>query len=264
MTLPVPQADWALFLDFDGTLVNLAGTPSEVSIPPGLTGMLDRVAEALNGALALVSGRSLAQLDAFLAPLRLPTAGLHGLELRFPDGTCHSDDSAAAAVERARQSLAGFAARHCEVMLEDKGLSLALHYRSAPQLASASRAAAERAIAAGGDQLVLLPGKMVLELKPNGTDKGQAVRRLLDLPPFAGRLPVFVGDDVTDEAGFAVVNALGGISIRVGDSHDTRAQHRAAGVEQVLDWLAAFRPVTQQQQQQEATIHDRSQSGHHR
>lgn len=242
MRLPPPRADWALFLDFDGTLVSIADEPMAVSIPRRLLQLLERTTATLNGALALVSGRPIAQLDRLLAPLVLPAAGLHGLELRLPDGSLRRVDDATAAVAEARQRLTEFATAHPTVMLEDKGQGLVLHYRRAPELAAACRAAAEAAVAASAGELVLLPGKMVLELKPDGTDKGRVIDELRRLAPFSERRPVFIGDDVTDEAGFAAVNAAGGISVRVGDDTATKARHRLADVADVLDWLERFPP----------------------
>lgn len=240
MSLPSPENHWALFLDFDGTLVDIADHPDAVEPHDHLLDVLRHATTALDGALAVVSGRSLAQLDHFLAPLTLPGAGLHGLELRLPDGAIRRDDSARAAVDRARRVLTARIAGRAGLLLEDKGLTRVLHFRASPQLADECRAAAEAGLAAGGDGLILLPGKMIFELKPAGVDKGQAIRRLLDHAPFRGRTPVFVGDDVTDEAGFEAVNRLGGHSIRVGDGQATVARHRAADVETILDWLARF------------------------
>ena len=238
-SLPEPEAHWALFLDFDGTLVEIADHPLAVDVHPDLVPVLTRTSAGLDGALAVVSGRSLKQIDHFLAPLRLPGAGLHGLERRLPNGFVLQDDSAHAAVEQARTLLQAFANSHDGVLLEDKGLTLALHYRNAPEHAEDCRTAAESAVAQTDGTLNLLPGKKVFELKPKGSDKGKVVQHLLDLPPFSGRRPVFVGDDVTDEAGFEVVNSLEGISVRVGDG-DTTARYHADSVGQVLDWLRRF------------------------
>ncbi len=243
MSLPTPERNWALFLDFDGTLVDIADHPEAVEPHDHLLDVLRHVTASLDGALAVVSGRPLTQLDHFLAPLQLPGAGLHGLELRFSDGRIQRDAGTGPAMDRARRHLTTWIDGRQGLLLEDKGLTLALHYRTAPRLADDCRKAAEAAVATGDGELILLPGKMVFEIKPAGIDKGKAVRQLLDSAPFRGRTPVFAGDDVTDEAGFALVNALGGISIRVGDGHDTQARYRAGDVEQVLGWLAAF-PAT--------------------
>jgi trehalose 6-phosphate phosphatase len=142
-----------------------------------------------------------------------------------------------AILQRARQRLAAFADTNEGVLLEDKGLTLALHYRNAPQTAAAAVTVAEMAVAESDGALVLLRGKMVCELKPPDIDKGRAIAAFMAEPPFAGRRPVFAGDDVTDEAGFATINALGGISIRIGDDAPTVAAFRHEDVAAVQTWL---------------------------
>ena len=238
--LPTPRPDWALFLDFDGTLVEIAPAPCAVAPAPRLRPMLAALAVRLGGAVALVSGRPLADLDWLLAPLVLPAAGLHGLERRRADGAILRAEAPEEALAAARARLADFAARTPGVLLEDKGLTLALHYRGAPERAADCRRAARDAAAVAGGALHLLEGKMVVELRPEGGDKGAAIAAFLAEPPFAGRTPVFAGDDRTDEDGFAVVAARGGISLRVGDGRDSVAQYRIASVEALLDWLAAL------------------------
>ncbi len=208
----------------------------------GCAGPSAGLERATEGALALVSGRSLEQLDGLFAPLRLSAAGLHGLErrnLRAAAVVRAEPDPAILAAARAR--LAAFAGQHPGVLLEDKGLTLALHYRKAPQQQAAATALASAVAAASRGALALLEGKMVLELKPPGVDKGQAIAALIDEAPFAGRQPVFAGDDTTDEAGFAVVNRLAGVSIRVGaDARPTAAAYGHASVAAVQRWLAGL------------------------
>lgn len=238
-TLPAPQADWALFLDFDGTLADIADSPCRVRIDPRLPTTLATLSDVLDGAVALVSGRPLAQIDALLVPLVLPAAGLHGLERRRADGGIIRAEAPTAALAAARERLEAFAATASGVLFEDKGLSLALHYRSAPARKADCLRAVEEAIAASDGKLHLLEGKMIYELKPYGADKGSAIEAFLAEAPFAGRVPAFAGDDRTDEDGFAVVNRRGGVTFRVGDGATTRARWRIGSVDELLAWLAA-------------------------
>jgi trehalose 6-phosphate phosphatase len=238
-------ADIALFLDVDGTLLEIAAEPAAVQVPASLRRILERLQSATGGALALVSGRSLDQLDRLFSPLRLSAGGLHGLERRNLGLKVERAAPDPAVLERARCRLAAFAAAHEGVLLEDKGLTLALHYRKAPQLAATTAATAEAAVAESRGALVLLHGKMVCELKPPGVDKGRAIAAFLEEPPFAGRQPVFAGDDVTDEAGFVTINDRRGISIRIGGAPTTAAYglpNVAALHTWLLDLLAAKLP----------------------
>ena len=229
----------ALFLDVDGTLVEIAREPGAVHVPERLCQILADLEQALDGALALVSGRSLEQLDRLFAPLRLNAAGLHGLERRNLRSEVVRAKPDPTAFEAARRRLRAFADRHPGVLLEDKGLTLALHYRNAPDQQQAAAKVAKDAAAASGGALELLAGKMVFELKPPGADKGQAIAAFLREAPFAGRRPVFAGDDMTDEAGFRIVNQLGGISIRIGaDDRPTAAGHGCEDVAAMQTWLA--------------------------
>jgi trehalose 6-phosphate phosphatase len=239
--LPSPPrlraADIALFLDVDGTLLEIEREPGAVHVPERLCHTLADLQVATGGALALVSGRSLDQLDRLFSPLRLSAAGLHGLERRGADGEVKRAAPDLVILERARRRLAAFADAVLGVLLEDKGLTLALHYRQAPAAASAAIAAAETAVAESAGALVLLRGKMVCELKPPEVDKGRAIAAFMTEPPFAGRRPVFAGDDVTDEAGFSAINELGGVSIRIGDGDPTTAAYRHDDVAAVQTWL---------------------------
>jgi trehalose 6-phosphate phosphatase len=231
--------DIALFLDVDGTLLEIEREPGAVHVPERLCRILERLQSATGGALALVSGRSLDQLDRLFSPLCLSAAGLHGLERRNLGVRTETAAPDPAAFERARRRLAEFADAHEGVLLEDKGLTLALHYRNAPAVAKDARRVAETAVAESNGALVLLRGKMVYELKPPGIDKGRAIAAFLDEPPFAGRPPVFAGDDVTDEAGFATINRRGGVSIRIGDGRATAAAYGCPNVTALQDWLLA-------------------------
>lgn len=236
-SLPAPRPDWALFLDVDGTLLDIASAPGAVRVPPELPRLLARLRDALGGALALVSGRPVDVLDGLLHPTSLAAIGLHGAEWRArPDGPVVRDPEAAPPPAEARALLERFAAGHPGVTVEDKGLSLALHYRQAPGMAREAEAAARTAarLRPGYD---MLPGKMMFEIKPAGVNKGEALRRALKQLPFAGRVAVFVGDDVTDEDGFAAVNRLGGHSIRVGGKGPTAARHHLPDASAVRHWL---------------------------
>lgn len=212
----------ALFLDFDGTLVDIAPQPEAVSVPPPLIESLAALHERLEGAVAIVSGRPIAQIDAFLSPLRLPTAGVHGAERRRADGSIQLFDGPA--LEQVEAAASALAARHSGLRVERKRGSLALHYRQAPQLEAQCLRAMQAAVDASPG-LVLLRGKMVAEAKPAGASKGHAVEEFLAEAPFAGRRPVFIGDDVTDEAGFAAVQRLGGLGVKVGEG-ETAALRR--------------------------------------
>jgi len=235
---PIPAAalDWALFCDVDGTLLHIAETPDAVRVSARLRRALGRMAERLEGAVALISGRRIDDLDRLFAPLHLPSAGLHGLERRDGAGRLHRLADAAE-MEPLRPALRAFAAARPGVMLEDKGATLALHYRGDPARATEAREAVERLTAGRLDRLRVLDGKMVIEIKPRFAHKGEAIAAFLREPPFRGRRPVFLGDDVTDEDGFRVVNDLGGVTVRVGADGRTQASHRLAGVDAVLVWL---------------------------
>lgn len=209
-------SDWlncSLFLDFDGTLVDLADTPDAVRVAPGLVPVLRQLHDRLGGRLAIVSGRPIAQIDAMLGPLKLAVAGVHGAERRDARGGLHYAEALPLAA--ARVHLQRLADAHPALLLEEKRGALALHYRQAPAL----RALCEDAmLAAQADShgMVLLHGKMVLELKPASSTKGSALADFLNEAPFRGHRPVFAGDDTTDEAGFAYAQQVGGIGVKIG------------------------------------------------
>jgi trehalose 6-phosphate phosphatase len=239
LPLPGRGAHWAFFLDVDGTLADIAPTPSAVVIVDHARDTLSRLVAACNGAVALISGRAIADVDRLFAPLRLPVAGLHGLERRDANG--HESRAAleAPVLGAARAAFENFAADHPGALIEDKDIALALHFRQAPAAEADAEALAAALIAASKGALVLQRGKKVVELRPGGSDKGTALRAFMTEPPFAGRLPVFVGDDVTDEAGFAIINEVNGISIRVGDGTPTCARYDGASVAAIHGWLEA-------------------------
>lgn len=250
MPAPPPLApDAALFLDLDGTLLEIAPRPELVRVPRELPALLARLAAHRDGALAVVSGRRLADVDGLLAPWRGAAAALHGSERRRGDGSLAQpqDAEAAASLQALRPRLRQAAAQLPGVWLEDKGETLALHYRAAPEREAELRDLAARLVAEAGDRLRLIAGKMVVELQPRHHNKGAAIAAFLAEPPFRGRLPVFVGDDTTDEDGFREVNRHGGLSIRVGPPAATAAACELPSVGAALDWLragAADRPGT--------------------
>lgn len=235
------RADWAYFLDMDGTLIDLADTPAAARTDPCLLDLIGGLQAACQGAVALVSGRAMADLDSRMHGLTLPLAGQHGLERRDAAGNHYRHATPPAAKGDIEGRLRPVLDRYPGLLLEDKGLSLALHYRRAPQLAGYAhrllRALVHGEADRGGEALQLQKGKRVLEVKPAGFDKGTAIEAFLDEAPFRGRRPVFIGDDITDEHGFAVVNRRGGISIKVGKGR-SQARYRLRDVNAVRSWLA--------------------------
>ncbi len=225
----------AFFFDVDGTLAEIQPRPELVTIPARSLAALERL-DADGHPVAVVSGRPISQLDALLAPLRLPAAGVHGAERRTASGELCQLALDQALFDEIQRELARACAAHPGLSLENKGVAFALHFRLAPELEETARALAEYFVARHGDLLALQPGKCVFELKPRGASKGEVIRTFMQEAPFAGRIPVFLGDDLTDEAGFQVVNELGGITIKVGTGA-TEARHRLASVEAVTAWL---------------------------
>ena len=239
--LPAPpplSAHCALFLDVDGCLLEFEEDPDRVRAPPSLSAQLAAVSRRLGGALALVSGRAIASVDQVFAPARFPVGGLHGLERR---GAAMPDADTGATVDPVAWTGLVAAARawmapHPLARVEDKGRALALHWRADAAAEARARAFASTALATLPGYR-LQPGDRVLELRPEGADKGAAIAAFLAEPPFAGRQPVFAGDDLTDEYGFALVNRRDGISIVVGDRRPTLATHRLANPAAVRRWL---------------------------
>jgi trehalose 6-phosphate phosphatase len=232
---PELEIDDALFVDFDGTLVEIALNPADVVVPMSLIALLAGLEAGLGGALAIISGRPIADLDKHLAPLGLAAAGEHGAELRFTgkgriEQYVDLPTSAAESLTALSEQLVG-------TVLELKTASAALHYREAPEHEAAAIAAIQ-ALAGEHESYEFMHGKMVAEFKPISINKGLAIAELLTQEPFAGRRAVFIGDDVTDETGFEAVNEFGGISIRTERSEDTHAQFFLAGPADVRRWLA--------------------------
>lgn len=215
----------ALFLDFDGTLVDLAARPEAVVVPAPLVPTLAGLARCLDGALAVISGRPIGQLDSFLAPLCLPAAGVHGTERRGADGglTLLSTHP----LQHVEQTALALAASHPGLRVEHKRGSVALHYRQAPELEAHCLDAMQAAVEESPG-LVLLRGKMVAEAKPGGASKAHAIEAFLREPPFFGRTPVFIGDDFTDEVGFSIVQRQGGLGIKVGEGATVAWQRLAS------------------------------------
>ena len=233
-----PRPPWppepAVFLDLDGTLIEIAQRPDEVRRSARLDALLARLPAATSNAVAIVSGRTVADLDRLLAPHRMPMAGIHGLERRRADGKVIRAPLALDWMQGVRDAMDRFAETHSGLLLENKGASLALHYRSRPELEDAvQQFVAELDLPVAAERL---QGRKVMEVKPRQMNKGAAIRAYMSEPPFSGRTPVFAGDDVTDESGFVVVNELGGVSVKVGTGA-TAASWSLPGVSDVLDWL---------------------------
>lgn len=236
--LPALTPDTALFLDFDGTLAELAPQPNAVRVPSGLVPTLAMLQHQLGGALAIITGRRQADIDHFLAPLRLPMASEHGAQYRFSDGS--GTDMAAPDLSSALQAADQLVSQHGGLLLEHKTSSMALHYRHAPYLEKLCRDTLATAMEKMNG-VEMLAGKYVFEVKPTGVNKGQAIAFFMSHAPFAGRTPLFAGDDVTDEAGFAAVQELGGHGIKIGQG-SSLARYRCLSPASLRGWLAYVRP----------------------
>ncbi len=236
---PIRRRDWALFLDVDGTLLEIARHPDAVHVSQRLRLALLAASARESGALALVSGRGLADLDRLFEPHRFPAAGLHGLERRDAFGRLSRPSVEPAELDGVRARLARVASASAAVFIEDKGCTLAVHYRQAMHLESDIVAVVQAAAADLHPRFHVQTGKCVLEIKPVACSKGAAIEAFMDEPPFRGRLPVFVGDDDTDEDGFAAVNARGGLSVHVGYHGPTAAHWRFTDSNLVIRWLGA-------------------------
>lgn len=234
--LPAADARWAILLDVDGTLLDFADDPRAVRPDAALLELLHALHRRLDGALALVSGRALADLDRLFVAPHWAAVGLHGLQLRHADGSCREMAVAPAQQVRMHDIAHTLAARFEGVQLEDKHAAVALHCRRVPAQLPALREAATAAMA----QLPgyrLQPGNLVLEFSPAGMDKGRAVLELLQRAPFDGRWPVYLGDDLTDEHAFARINAQGGLSVRIGAREPSLAASTLSGPAAAEAWL---------------------------
>lgn len=232
---PLLPGHAALYLDFDGTLAELAQSPDHVVVNESLPPLLEALAGELDGALAILTGRRLTAVDALIAPVALAGAGLHGAELRPQPGVTifRGEPAVAAPLVRALRERFGDDPR---LIVEDKGIAVALHFRRAPARAAECREAM-RALAPPG-RFDVIDGSEVVEARPRGADKGSALRALSELAPFAGRLPVCVGDDRTDEDGIAAAQALSGFGVKVGGDASA-ARYRLDTVADVHRWLRA-------------------------
>ena len=248
----------ALFLDLDGTLLDFADEPAGVKVSARLRDLIGRLPAVTGGATAFVSGRELDDLDRLLAPHRFPLGAVHGIERRDSLGRTTRAVVDKEVLARLGRALRRFVARNPDTLLEDKGVTLALHYRKRPDLEEAVIREVESSLATLSSGLTALRGNRVVEVKPSGQNKGSAIVAFMQEPPFSGRTPVFIGDDVTDEDGFRTINALGGISVKV-SSGDTAARWRLADIDAVLSWLetlVAGDPVDRRNRVQERRSHE--------
>ncbi|MEZ5815888.1 MAG: trehalose-phosphatase [Hyphomicrobiaceae bacterium] len=238
MTPPILKEprDLAMFLDFDGTLVEIAEKPDAVRLADATRHTLTRLQRLLGGALAIVTGREIDVVDRMLSPFRCPVAGVHGLVRRDATGRAHAKAIAAGFLDAAEARLNRLASQHGALLVERKSHAIALHYRGKPELERACLDAMEE-IAQLDDQVRLIRGKMVIEARPSGGDKGTAVADFMGEAPFAGRRPLFAGDDVTDEDAFRLVNARGGLTLKIG-AGESNATYRLADTAAFLAWLA--------------------------
>lgn len=237
--MPPFAPGWALFLDVDGTLLDHAEHPQAVRVDAGLVRLIGALLDATGGALALISGRSVEDVDRLFAPLAVPLAGQHGTERRSADGNLHRHPPALEHLGRAAAELVRLTSAHSALVLENKGMTLALHYRRDPGLGALAAREMQRIAQGLGDEFELQAGKFVLEIKPSGKDKGTAIAEFMAEAPFAGRLPVFVGDDLTDEYGFDFVNRSQGHTVKVGPG-ETRALWRLDDAAAVRRWLGDY------------------------
>lgn len=227
----------ALFLDMDGVLAPLAPTPDAVTPDARRTAVLQTLGSRFPGRVAIISGRTIAEIDRIAEASVAPASGVHGLERRRADGSLIRAE-ASPSVRVAVAAFQAFARTRPGMIVEDKAVSAGLHYRGAPTEAEAAESLAQRL--AGETGLALQAGHLVVELKTPGTDKGTALAAFMAEPPFAGAVPVMLGDDLTDEHAFVAAEALGGFGVLVGPARATAARFGLADVEAVLDWLEAI------------------------
>ena len=237
-SLPAPRPDWALFLDIDGTLIDIAPTPASVVVPPGLGPLLRTLSGRLAGALALVSGRRLSDLDTLFAPLTIAAAGQHGAEIRDADGTVCRFEGTARILAGLLPEIMSFAQARPGILVEDKGLTIAIHCRQVPQYQQDLGRFIDGLVGQDDPAIETIRGHRVFEIKPRNLSKRTAVEQFMRQAPFVGRHPIFIGDDRTDEDGFAAVQSLGGCAIRVGPEAPSRATYRLSDPAQTRAYLS--------------------------
>lgn len=225
----------ALFCDFDGTLVDIAPTPDAIEVPGSLIERLANLEEVLGGAFAIITGRTIANVDGFLSSHSFSVSGSHGAERRHRGRRSEAPAALANTARTIEEVITSEFRDDDRILVERKPTGVAVHFRAAPEREDDVRAAMERALAQA-NQFHAIEGKMVIEARPRGTDKGAAISALMEEEPFKGRRPVFIGDDVTDEDGFRAVNAMGGIGIKVG-AGESAAQFRLPDVNAVYELL---------------------------
>jgi len=240
--VPLPHDPWCLFLDVDGTLLELADSPGGVAVDPHLLPLLEQLRNVAGGALALVSGRTIRNLDELLGSSRLPAAGLHGCERRDATGAMHVAPIALEQLADVRAGLQRLAARHSGLLLEDKGAGLALHFLKARELEHELRAEVALLAAPLVPKFALLDGHAVIEVKPAAHTKDSAVSAFMEELPFRGRQPIFIGDDQTDYGGFAAVRRFGGMAIAVGPR--VQSEWWLPGPADVRQWLGELAAVS--------------------
>jgi trehalose 6-phosphate phosphatase len=231
--VPHPKSNWALFLDIDGTLIDIAAQPDRVVVPDGLPATLWDICNRLDGALALVSGRPLEDIDRLMSPYAFACAAEHGALLRFASGKLRRHRDEYVFPQALRAELHAAVDGWPDTIVEEKKYNIVVHYRQAPSRHGAIRDLTHALARKAGPGFEALPARMAFEIRHRDLNKGAAVRAFMAEPPFAGRLPVFVGDDVTDEDGFRAAQALGGFGL------DVRVQFEGEAA-RVRDWLASF------------------------
>jgi len=234
----IPESPWCLFLDVDGTLLDMAPTPDAVRVDAPLVELLRRLEGACGGALALISGRQIVQLDALFSPLLLPAAGIHGFERRNAQGQFFRPDHVGNGLEHLRYEVTRLGRTLHGVLLEDKGCAFALHYRQAPNLEETLRLRLARLVSETLPGFELLEGNHVVEIKPVEHNKATAIEAFMQEDPFSGRTPIFIGDDTTDLDGFTAVRRFDGVAVAVGSR--IPGQVRLADPQDVREWLTAL------------------------